>query len=101
PSPPDTHPLSLHDALPISGDGAEAAGHALVVPFGGRWSYVAFQARQKLALVFIPVLLLIVQKEFQRMLPESMKNWQAVVSIAGRDRKSTRLNSSHGSISYA
>jgi STE24 endopeptidase len=75
--------LSERDYCPLSGDGADAAGHALAVPFGGRWSYVAFQARQKLALVFIPVLLLIVQKEFQRMLPESMKNWTPVVSIAG------------------
>ena len=31
--------------------------------FGGRRSYVAFQARQKLALVFLPVVLLIAQQE--------------------------------------
>src|SRR2546422_2586949 len=29
------------------------------------------------------------------------KNWDRMISFLGRDRKSTRLNSSHGYISYA
>lgn len=61
--------------------------HVQASPFGGRWSYVAFQARQKLALVFVPVLLLIVQKEVGRLLPESNQpgamNWQTLVPLTG------------------
>jgi STE24 endopeptidase len=41
---------------------------------GGRWAYVAFQLRQKLALVSIPVLLLIGAKEGIRLLPASWRN---------------------------
>jgi Zn-dependent protease with chaperone function len=53
-------------------------------PFGGRWAYVAFQARQKLALVFIPILLLIVQKEAFRFVPQGWReSWQSAVNVAG------------------
>lgn len=41
--------------------------------FGSRASYVLFQLRQKLALAFLPVLLLLVAKELQRLFPE---DWQ-------------------------
>ncbi len=52
------------------------------VPFDGRWTYVAFQFRQKLALVFIPVLLLIAQKELGRLLPASWQGWNGLVYLA-------------------
>jgi Zn-dependent protease with chaperone function len=48
--------------------------------FGSRLSYVAFQARQKLALVFLPVLLLIVQKELFRLIPAEWQEWQAAAN---------------------
>ena len=52
--------------------------------FGGRWSYVAFQARQKLALVFLPVLLLVVEQEislsFGKTIPDE---WAWQLSAAG------------------
>ena len=52
--------------------------------FGGRWSNVAFQARQKLALVFLPVVLLIVQQEAVLLIPESVQNeWSWELSVAG------------------
>jgi Zn-dependent protease with chaperone function len=47
-------------------DGGQAAAAPVVDAardFGGRWSYVVFQARQKLALVFLPVMLLVVEQE--------------------------------------
>lgn len=55
-------------------------------PFGGRWSYVGFQLRQRLALVFLPVMLLILQKEVFRFIPEEWHRWQGFahfVAIGG------------------
>lgn len=43
-----------------------------VPPFGGRWSFVAFQLRQKLALVFLPVVLLVLKLEAFRLMPRSL-----------------------------
>jgi Zn-dependent protease with chaperone function len=58
--------------------------HADASPFGGRWAYVAFQARQKLALVSIPVLLLIAQKELLRLFPESwQEQWHLAIQSVG------------------
>jgi STE24 endopeptidase len=52
--------------------------------FGGRWSYVAFQARQKLALVFLPVLLLVVQQEIGLRIDEKTQNeWAWQLSAVG------------------
>ncbi|MGH7171916.1 MAG: M48 family metalloprotease, partial [Gemmataceae bacterium] len=51
--------------------------------FGSRASYVLFQLRQKLALVFLPVLLLLVQKELQRLFPETWQTWQKAVNFLG------------------
>jgi Zn-dependent protease with chaperone function len=68
----------------------DAFGHSWLEPrpatpapsFGGRWAYVLFQMRQKLALVCIPVLLLIVQKEVFRLLPHAPR-WQMAVNCVG------------------
>lgn len=43
------------------------------ISFGSRASYVLFQLRQKLALAFLPVMLLLAAKELQRLFPE---DWQ-------------------------
>ena len=51
--------------------------------FGSRASYVLFQLRQKLALVFLPVLLLLMQKELQRGFPETWQEWQKAVNFLG------------------
>ena len=56
---------------------------AAPLPFGGRWSYVTFQLRQKLALVFIPIAMLILQKEVVRLLPASWHDWQLALNAAG------------------
>lgn len=45
------------------------SGTAVPTPFGGRWAYVTFQLRQKFALVFIPVLLLVGHQAVGRMFP--------------------------------
>jgi Zn-dependent protease with chaperone function len=54
-----------------------------IPPFGGRWTYVAFQFRQKMALVFIPVVLLITWKELFRLFPGSWQHWQTTINLAG------------------
>jgi Zn-dependent protease with chaperone function len=48
--------------------------------FGSRLSYVAFQARQKLALIFLPVLLLIAQKELLRLFPSVTDDWEGTAN---------------------
>jgi hypothetical protein len=45
--------------------------HSSAPPFGGRWAYVGFQLQQKLALVFIPIVLLVGRQELFRLLPEA------------------------------
>ncbi len=52
-------------------------------PFGGRRSYLLFQLRQKLALVFIPLSLLLVLKELRRHVPESGSAREVLVDAAG------------------
>jgi Zn-dependent protease with chaperone function len=52
-------------------------------PFGGRAAYVFFQFRQKLALVFIPLGLLVVQKDLRRQYPDSWAEWEPWVNAAG------------------
>jgi STE24 endopeptidase len=61
----------------------ERARTATPASFGSRASYVLFQLRQKLALVFLPVLLLLVQKELQRLFPEAWQDWQKAVNFLG------------------
>jgi Zn-dependent protease with chaperone function len=68
---------------------ASDAGHSLrrdstaAPPFGSRASYVLFQLRQRLALVFLPVLLLLVQRELQRLFPQTWHDWQKAVNFLG------------------
>ncbi len=57
----------LHDLASFAPGGGRP-----VPPFGGRWAYVAFQLRQRLALAFLPVVLLVLQAELFRLLPESV-----------------------------
>ncbi|MFQ3592936.1 MAG: M48 family metallopeptidase, partial [Gemmataceae bacterium] len=52
------------------------APHPAPVPFAGRWAYVLFQLRQKLALVFIPLLFWVVRQELVRLLPSEWANGQ-------------------------
>jgi STE24 endopeptidase len=51
--------------------------------FTTRWSYVAFHVRHNLALVFLPVLLLLAEKELRRQVPALSQQWQAQASLAG------------------
>jgi Zn-dependent protease with chaperone function len=48
--------------------------------FGSRISYVFFQVRQKLALVFLPVVLLIAEKELFRLFPDVSNDWQGTAN---------------------
>jgi Zn-dependent protease with chaperone function len=47
-----------------------------LIPFGGRLSYVVFQLRQRLALVFIPLSLLLALKEVRRHVHDSVAAWE-------------------------
>ncbi len=49
----------------------------------GRLSYVLFQFRQKLGLVFIPVLLLVFQKELYRAMPRRWREWPWAANAGG------------------
>src|SRR5699024_12162872 len=84
PAPPDLYTLSLHDALPI-----------LIVEMAAlRWldhddnatGYALKDARASISMGVISIAFLTAFK---------------VITFFGLDRKSTRLNSSHVSISYA
>jgi Zn-dependent protease with chaperone function len=66
-------------AQPAAG---EAKASPVPPPFGGRWAYVAFQLRQKLALVCIPVALLVLQKGVERLLPSAWQ-WGGDVNVLG------------------
>ncbi|MGL4553158.1 MAG: M48 family metallopeptidase [Gemmataceae bacterium] len=57
------------------------AGSVPVPSFGGRWSYVGFQLRQKLALVLIPVLLLVVRQEATRLVPAWIARWHGMAYV--------------------
>src|SRR5207248_3260243 len=56
---------------------------AAALPNPGRWAYVLFQLRQKMALIFIPVALLIAQKELLRVLPAEVQEWQFAANALG------------------
>jgi Zn-dependent protease with chaperone function len=62
---------------------ATAPPHDAQRNFGGRWAYVLFQMRQKLALVLLPVGLLLAQKELLRRLNVFGGDWQTAISFAG------------------
>src|SRR5207245_11251057 len=83
PSPTYFHPLSLHDALPISHADGRAGELNDIVPFH----------RQQVR----PVSHLLRQQ--QRTVRRKVHAERLLVHGL-EDRKSTRLNSSHGSISY-
>lgn len=50
---------------------------------GGRWSYVLFKARHNLVLVFIPLALLLLQKELGRLFPSLDQSWNIILSLLG------------------
>jgi Zn-dependent protease with chaperone function len=82
----DLDPIARALLDPKEIDAATLAAHDAHVAqrdFGGRWTYVLFQMRQKLALVLIPLGLLLVQKEFQRRLGSIWPEWQLAINVAG------------------
>src|SRR5207245_11586985 len=95
--PATTHALSLHDALPIFRARVdEAVSHGARVLTGGKVQGACYE----------PTLLTDVPGDVA-MSKEETFGPVATITIVGEegwlvaDRKSTRLNSSHGSISYA
>ena len=62
---------------------SESAGSEVQRKFFSKRAFVWFHLRQNLALVFLPVLLLVLQKEAIRLFPALGKSWQTQVSIAG------------------
>jgi Zn-dependent protease with chaperone function len=51
--------------------------------FWTRGAYVGFHFRQNLALVFLPVLLLLAEKELRRQFPALNQQWQVQASVVG------------------
>jgi Zn-dependent protease with chaperone function len=65
-------------------DRPEPARVAVAEPFWSRREYVTFHIRQNLALVFAPLLLLLVLKGLGRLFPEAHQGpWESVISYAG------------------
>ncbi len=64
-------------------EGAAALGPEREGRPGGRLSYVLFQFRQKFGLVFIPVLLLVFQKELYRAMPQRWREWPWAANAGG------------------
>jgi Zn-dependent protease with chaperone function len=62
---------ALHDCGPAAGD-----------PFWSRRAYLSFHLRSNAVLVFIPILLLIVQKAVSQLVPESQAGWVAPLAHA-------------------
>src|SRR5207245_6053506 len=89
PPPPQSHPLSLHDALPISRDGCDPRESRDDRGLQGR------RSRERQA---VPRRL---QDGEDPLYPEKAGDLPRRDRAGHADRKSTRLNSSHGSISYA
>jgi Zn-dependent protease with chaperone function len=58
---------AFHDTSPTAGDS----------PYWGRWEYLAYQARNNLALVFVPIALLVIQKALIWCVPTSSTAWWA------------------------
>jgi STE24 endopeptidase len=86
-TPPEGDPCPrLPAPLDLAADPFAFTGLELRPPaapsFGGRWAYVAFHLRQKLALVFIPVALLILLKELSELFADTWQQWQSVVNVA-------------------
>jgi Zn-dependent protease with chaperone function len=68
----------------LAEEGADgAASLASESRTGGRLAYVLFQFRQKLGLVFIPVLLLVFQKELYRAMPHRWREWPWAANAGG------------------
>src|SRR5690348_18206594 len=94
--PPDTYYLSLHDALPILGNVMAAQGRSKEAEGRIReaisiWERVRGPEDPSVApgLLNLGILL------------QARKEYDEAGRLIARDRKSTRLNSSHPSISYA
>src|SRR5207245_9306624 len=94
-------PLSLHDALPIYLD-------SIVVPFGGgglsAGIAIAVKSQNPNVRVYAcePETAAPLAASYSKGSAQEINRTPSFVDgIGGKDRKSTRLNSSHGSISYA
>src|SRR5207249_12275810 len=97
----DTHPLSLHDALPIFENTMSGPFAAPVIPLRPRLGRELGQHVLRLAIPCQHPLETGVQRLRDiRPLFETRKQHRRRLD-SGQDRKSTRLNSSHVSISYA
>src|SRR5207248_10601849 len=84
PPPPALSTLSLHDALPISLQGGRRVSGAETLLVSSRY----FKASR-----------LDLKGRFQA--GDAEPSFHIISCLEGRDRKSTRLNSSHRTISYA
>jgi STE24 endopeptidase len=64
---------AFHDTSLTAGDG----------PYWGRWEYLIYQVRHNLALVFVPIALLVVQKALLWCFPTNSAAWRGPATILG------------------
>src|SRR5690606_41494381 len=98
---PAPHPVSLHDALPIFGAWGLNWQHANHMTFFPSHSYEQYYQAVRRMWRFgqqRPVTVDIIETEGEARIQENLRRKS---EAADRDRKSTRLNSSHVKISYA
>jgi Zn-dependent protease with chaperone function len=74
--------VAFYDAERALHDAAEAEAEA-PEPYWSRGAYVGFHVRQNLALVFAPLLLLLMMKWLQRLFPESEEGLATWLTTAG------------------
>src|SRR5207245_11585897 len=99
--PTDSHPLSLHDALPIYAELSTDLPHVVRPQGGFRPAQVMDgQPHRQLALKDRLELDLMIRRRPSRRPARVGEDHLGLLAQLAQDRKSTRLNSSHGSISY-
>lgn len=64
-------------------DGYDPSAELSPRQFWSRAAYIGFHARQNLALVLLPILLLLCEKELRRQFPDLNNKWQVQASVLG------------------
>src|SRR5207245_7144488 len=92
---------SLHDALPISRRRAELYLLSITVVWGSTFVITKSLLEDNSPLFYTAIRFLLGSLILLVLSPRRLTKISRSTLKRGRDRKSTRLNSSHGSISYA
>src|SRR5690348_17781570 len=94
----EIYTLSLHDALPICQHSLKTKGLKMELGSSAYWSIATWMVTKILVASKIAVGESLQRSSHEGLYPALIKD---IFLTGGLDRKSTRLNSSHPSISYA